>query len=402
MCTTHSIPVWARAAFSNRTPPAEGLHEQHGGDQSARHDRGRHLGHRARWLLLHSRGVMSTSKNVNGPLFTGTPEGAKPAIDIDSDLAHKPDYTMNSWYAIGHLESREARLSYLVHSVAIGVGGFTVALDCAVSVTCEDTGAYRAQSNLYSMIRSKTSRSRFETRTPSALMGGTLDDLIVRADIEGVRIDLSLSAHGHPLFNKGTGRFDMLGMDIYQYSIPTLVTRGNIKIDEEDYPVSGVSWFDRQWQSQPLGPPQGRWTWMGIHLSNGWSISLWDAVDRSGRTDAWITAVDNRGRHIVADLAPLAENSFDLWQSPSSGCKFPTRWLVRAPALDLELEVTARPREQEVVGALHARYEGACHVRGTIRGEPVDGRCYVEMVGDWKSNRVRRSNTRSMATHTPW
>lgn len=326
---------------------------------------------------------MSTNMSISEPVFTGTPEGAKPAVDIDADLAHKPAYTMNSWYAIGYLESRETRLSYLVHVVAIGVRGFTVALDSAVSVTCDDTGAYRAQSNLYSMIRSKTSRSRFEIETPSVLMGGTLDNLVVRADIKGVRMDLSLSAHGQPLFNKGTGRFDMLDMDIYQYSIPTLVTRGNIKIDKEDHLVSGVSWFDRQWQEQPLGPPRGRWTWMGLNLSNGWSISLWDAIDRSGRADSWITVVDNRGRHIVTDLAPLAERSFDLWQSPSSGCTYPTRWLVMAPALDLELEVTAKPREQEVAGVLHARYEGACHVRGTIRGEPVDGRCYAEMVGDW-------------------
>ncbi|XXX76430.1 lipocalin family protein [Sorangium sp. So ce134] len=326
--------------------------------------------------------------NIDTLLFAGVPEGAKPAVDIDSDLAHKPAYTINSWFAIGHLKSRGTRLSYLVHLLAIGIKGFTVALDSAVSVTREDTGAYRVRNNLYSMVRSKASRSHFEIKTPSAFMGGTLDNLIVKADIDDIRIDLSMKAHGHPLLNKGTGRFDMLGMDVFQYSIPTLGTKGNINIDGEDHFVSGVSWFDRQWQNQPLGPPHGRWTWMDLNLSNGWFISLWDAVDEDARTDSWVTVVDNRGRHIVTDLAPLAENSFDFWQSPTSGCKFPTRWLVRVPALDLELEVTAKPKEQEVVGILHARYEGACHIRGMIDGEPVNGCCYVEMVGNWRSSRI--------------
>lgn len=67
----------------------------------------------------------------------------------------------------------------------------------------------------------------------------------------------------------------------------------------------------------------------------------------------------------------------------------PTRWPVKVPALDLdlELEVTAKPKEQEVVGILHARHKGTCHIRGMIDGESANGRCHVETVGDWKSNR---------------
>lgn len=50
----------------------------------------------------------------------------------------------------------------------------------------------------------------------------------------------------------------------------------------------------------------------------------------------------------------------------------------------MQLEVIARPHEQEVRG-LHARYEGASSVSGTVRGEKVSGYCYVEMVGDWQA-----------------
>lgn len=320
------------------------------------------------------------------PLFFGVPNGAQPAVDIQSDLIHKPEYTINSWFAIGHLQGQDTSLSYLVHLLVLSIKGISVAIDSAVSVTSGDIDLYRVENSLYSMLRSKISRNQLYVQAPNAVISGSLDNLVVRAEIETVSIDLQLKAYGYPLYNKGSGRFDMLGMDVYQYSIPTLDTKGSIKIDGKDYFVSGPSWLDRQWQKQSLGPPKGQWTWMDLNLSNGWFISLWDAVDEEGRTDSWVTVVDAQGRHQVKDLDPLAMNSFDIWQSPQSGSRFPTRWLVKVPSLNIELEVVAKPKEQEVVGILSARYEGACDISGVVGKEPVNGRCYVEMVGNWKSS----------------
>jgi len=60
--------------------------------------------------------------------------------------------------------------------------------------------------------------------------------------------------------------------------------------------VSGVSWFGRQWQKQPLGPPRGKWTWMDLNRSSGWQISLWDATDPDGKSDAWATVIGESGK----------------------------------------------------------------------------------------------------------
>ena len=103
-----------------------------------------------------------------------------------------------------------------------------------------------------------------------------------------------------------------------------------------------------------------------------------------GKSNAWETVLDESGRHVVADLAPLIGGACDYWLSPQSGARFPTRWQVLVPTLDMQLDVVAIPREQEVRG-LHARYEGASSVSGTVRGEKVSGYCYVEMVGDWQA-----------------
>ncbi|MCH2338588.1 MAG: hypothetical protein MK363_01550 [Pseudomonas sp.] len=50
----------------------------------------------------------------------------------------------------------------------------------------------------------------------------------------------------------------------------------------------------------------------------------------------------------------------------------------------MQLEVVAKSREQEVRG-LHARFEGACSIVGTVSCEKISGYCYVEMVGVWQA-----------------
>jgi len=328
------------------------------------------------------------SGQLKNPLLTAnlmtTPEGAVPAVGVLVDLAHKPGYTINSWFAIGHFESKGHTLNYLVHMMAFSIKGVVIAVDGAASVTDETTGWYGVQDKLYPIFRANIRSDRLLIKAPNSSMEGTLDNLRVRAEIKGASIDVTLKAVGHPLYNKGTGRFDMLGMDVHQYSIPTMETTGRLIIDGREFPASGVSWFDRQWQKQSLGPPSGKWTWMDINLSNGWRISLWNAVGLDGKLDAWVTLVEENGAHVVADLVPLVEDASDYWLSPQTGSRFPTRWLVKVPALDMELEVASKPREQEVKGLL-ARYEGASSVIGTVRGEKVSGYCYVEMVGDWKA-----------------
>ncbi len=312
------------------------------------------------------------------------PAGAAPALDIAADLPHKPGFTLNSWFVTGHFEAGGHTLNYLVHLFALSIGGVVVGVDTAASVTDQTTGWYGVRHGFHPRFRARVGADRLLVRTPHCLLSGTLDEMKVQAQIKGARIDVGLKAVGHPLYNRGTGRFDMLGMDVFQYSIPTLETSGRLTIDGRVFKASGLSWFDRQWQRQPLGPPRGRWTWMGIHLSNGWRVSLWEARSPAGASDAWVTVVDERGRHAVAALAPLGEGAGDYWLSPRSGARFPTRWRVEVGALGMLLDVVAQPREQEV-GGLHARYEGASAVSGSVRGAQVHGHCYVEMVGDWRA-----------------
>jgi predicted secreted hydrolase len=308
-------------------------------------------------------------------------------VDVINDLPHKPRYTINSWFAIGHLDSGSGTISYLVHILAISIKGVTIGLDSVLSVTHEGESIYKVHNNLFSGFRANASKDRFEINTPTALMSGTLDNLSIRANAKDLAIDLNMSARGYPLYNKRSARFELLGMEVFQYSIPTLNTIGKIIVGDKEHSVSGVSWFDRQWQNQRLGPPKGRWVWMDLNLSNGWHLSLWAAEDENGRSESWATLLDVDGGHRVVSVSSLFKNSFDLWQSPQSGFTYPTRWLVKIEELEMAVEVFASPKEQEVVGVMSARFEGACRIEGKISNVPVNGRCYVEMVGDWKAKK---------------
>ncbi|WP_353816533.1 lipocalin family protein [Agromyces sp. SYSU T00266] len=327
--------------------------------------------------MSSSRSDQSLIQNLGTP-----PSGASPEVDIASGLLPKgKDATFDSWFAIGHFEAEGHTISFLVHIMTLNANGVIVAVNGSAGITDETTGWVGATDVAYPAFRAKVAKDRLSLVTPNSSLGGDLHELRARAKWKNASIDVTMRPVGYPLYNKGTGRFDLLGMDVRQYSLPTLQTTGTVTIDGREFTVEGTSWFDRQWQRQGLKLP-GKWTWMDLNLDNGWRVSLWDAIATDGTPDGWATVIDESGNHTVTRLTPLIEDATDYWLTPKSGARYPTRWTVRLPDLDAAFEVVPHPREQEVKGVL-SRYEGASSVTGSVMGEPVNGYCYVEMVGDW-------------------
>ena len=92
------------------------------------------------------------------------------------------------------------------------------------------------------------------------------------------------------------------------------------------------------------------------------------------------------GTHVAASgvASHLAASDVELtvldeWASPEGG-KYPSRWLLRVPRLDLELTVTPVISDQELFTIVRY-WEGAVDVSGTQGGQQVDGRGYVELTG---------------------
>jgi predicted secreted hydrolase len=70
----------------------------------------------------------------------------------------------------------------------------------------------------------------------------------------------------------------------------------------------------------------------------------------------------------------------ESWRSPESGVRYPSRWRLRLPQEGLELELFPRIADQELRTAVRY-WEGAVAIRGTSRGERVEGEGYVELTG---------------------
>jgi predicted secreted hydrolase len=70
----------------------------------------------------------------------------------------------------------------------------------------------------------------------------------------------------------------------------------------------------------------------------------------------------------------------DHWTSPRSRVRYPSRWRLVIPDAGLDLEITPRLADQELI--VGTRYwEGAVGVVGAAHGHPIAGRGYVELVG---------------------
>jgi predicted secreted hydrolase len=183
------------------------------------------------------------------------------------------------------------------------------------------------------------------------------------------------------MYNNGTGLIPFLDGTSYYYSLPSLATRGTLKVNNRTYAVTGESWMDRQWGSWKQDTLQ-KWTWMAVQLSNGDRINLWDllATDREFR---YATVLHPDGTHEVVAVNSLADTTTDFWTSPSTGKRYGTRWTVTIPTLDASLSIVVQPQGQELQ-ASGGLYEGAASVTGRYRGKPVTGLAYAEQYGNWR------------------
>ena len=91
----------------------------------------------------------------------------------------------------------------------------------------------------------------------------------------------------------------------------------------------------------------------------------------------WV-APDGRTRHLSRDDFQIAVG--DTWRSPRSGATYPAKWTVRAPAVDLTLELEPYLADQEL-NVSYAYWEGAVRISGERAGNSVSGVGYVEMTG---------------------
>jgi predicted secreted hydrolase len=308
-------------------------------------------------------------------------------VHLPADQAAHPSFENEWWYVVGHLRSHGHVFGYEVQIIARSdIAGTTAPLtpaEAIIAITDVTTGQYYSHVFLYPG-QGTFSSTALNASTPNATLSGPLDDMSLHAAMPAGTIDLTLDATGPALYNDGNGLMPLLGGSSYYYSLPTLATRGTITENGSSYPVSGLSWLDHQWGNWDWSTLQ-KWTWMGIQLSNGDRLDLWDGFT-SGSETSFATVLHPDGTEELVAVEPLAPGTSGFVTSPATGQRYGTEWKVEIPSVGASLTVTASPKLQEIqapeAGGI---FEGDSSVSGQYQGHPVTGEAYTEQLGDWHS-----------------
>ena len=322
-----------------------------------------------------------------------------PMVNPKTDLPFKKDYQANSWFAIGHFEAEGHLVNWLYHIIIPKFGPVSF-VDSNFSVYDETTGEYHYEDKIYPAFRCAIEEfdtpygKGFSVSCPMGTISGNPQQIHVEAQMKYGKVNCTMQQRRECIYNAGTGSFmTFLGGKVRQYSMSHMDSAGSLTIGNKTYPITGESWFDRQWQFSKQEQKtikmhmDWRWTWMDLNLDNGETISLWDMTDyKTGSTKAWATILHADDTQEVAEMEPIITGAGDYWKSPVSGNNYPTSFVIKIPAKQAELKIVTDVKDQEIVSKMpiFTKYESANRITGTYEGKEVTGYCYVEHLGKWK------------------
>jgi predicted secreted hydrolase len=334
---------------------------------------------------------------------------ARPGVPMGFPRAHfaHPDYKTEWWYVTGTLTADDgARFGYQFTIFRRGVRTPAQRAEPVTSqlvvndlmlghftLTDEKAGTFVSTQRI---DRGSFGRAGWG-REGEPRLAWVEDAAITWSEADGFKItaqpgpEAALSLHLRPtrapilhgeqgLSQKSAGE----GAASHYYSLTRLETSGTITQGGRARPVRGLSWLDREWATNQLGAGQVGWDWFSLHLSDGGELMLYQLRRADGTADPW-----SSGTYVAPDGQTRALRATDFtltptgatWTSPQTGGRYPVRWSIRIPALDLALETTPWLDAQELVHAPISYWEGAVDARGTRAGAAITAIGYLELTG---------------------
>jgi len=211
---------------------------------------------------------------------------------------------------------------------------------------------------------------------------------LLKASQAGAALDLKLEPSRPPLIH-GEGGVSQksagAGNASHYYSMTRLKTSGTVTVEGKRQAVSGLSWLDREWATNQLGPDQVGWDWISLHLSDGSDLMLYQLRRKDGTADPFssgtLFSADGTRRHLARADFTLTLVPGRTWTSPKSGGSYPLAWRIGILPESLTLEISALVPQQELALSPVAYWEGAVEAAGTRAGREVRAEGYLEMTG---------------------
>jgi predicted secreted hydrolase len=215
--------------------------------------------------------------------------------------------------------------------------------------------------------------------------GSSFLPLRVRAQQDDIAIDLVLR-EGKPLVLNGddglSRKGEQPGNASYYYSFTRLPSTGTVTVDSQHHDVSGASWIDREWSTSALAPGVSGWDWFALQFDDSTELMVYRLRRDDGSTDPFSagTFVDADARTVHLDARDFTIDATAQWSSPVDAARYPARWTLRVPSLDLSLDVAPVVGDQEHTASFRY-WEGAVDATGSRAGNDVRARGYVELTG---------------------
>jgi predicted secreted hydrolase len=205
----------------------------------------------------------------------------------------------------------------------------------------------------------------------------------LKASEAGRAIDITFVQERDPLFHGKDGispKSSKPGHASHYYSLTRLRASGSVTIDGRAHAVSGLIWFDHEWATNSLDPDEAGWDWSGLHLSNGEDLMIFRIRDKQGAT-VFTAGTLRNAKGEVTDLKDLKIMPKGLWKSPHTGGLYPASLSVEIPSHDLHLTLTPRLKDQELLLAPFAYWEGAVKGQGSAGTNNIQAEGYLELTG---------------------
>jgi predicted secreted hydrolase len=123
-----------------------------------------------------------------------------------------------------------------------------------------------------------------------------------------------------------------------------------------------------------------------MQLENGADLMLYRLRRADGSTDPASsgTLVDRDGRTQHLTVKDFSMEPTAFWASPKTTTRYPQRWHIVIPSLNLSLDIVPQLAGQELVTSRSTQvtyWEGAVEITGNGHGRPLRGQGYMELTG---------------------
>ena len=171
----------------------------------------------------------------------------------------------------------------------------------------------------------------------------------------------------------------------YYVTFPRLEVAGEMELNGNAMPVSGVAWMDHEFSSSQLSAGQVGWNWTSLILDDGSELMAYVMRREDGSVDphSRLTLIKPEGTTTSLSPADFSWTPLRHWESSESGGVYPVEYEVSWKDDDTRRSIVVKPvsDQQEILGAIgdFVYWEGA-----SIALDPTGkqiGLGYTELTG---------------------